>query len=151
MGLKTEKKTFGHLEVTVTQQPVMRQLALLPRLAKAIERGVEKLNFDDLSTSIADADAVKILPALVSLVASMPPGEFQGLVRDLNASTQIITSGPDGRMIVETIDSDEKITRVFEGSLLSLLQVSFFAAVVNFRDFFSGLVTSLPGPVARVE
>jgi hypothetical protein len=133
MGLKTETRTIDELEVSVTQLPAMRSLALLPRLSKLALPAFMKA--DDPAFMKAD-----VIILVGELLAGLEPAEAQALVRDLNAGT---TVQQDGKL--KPLTSDQLIDSVFNGKVMTLLKVTMFAVEVNFADFFGGKNTAPPG------
>ncbi len=134
MGLKTETRTIGPFDVSVTQLSAMRAMALLPRLGKAIAPALEKL---DMTTDLTK----NALPVLVGFLASVEPQEAQALVRDLNVGTTVTVDGKQ-----RSLSSDAAIDGVFNGQVPMLLQVTLFAIEVNFGDFFGDKASAAAAP-----
>lgn len=134
MPLKTDKRTIGDYEVTVTQMPAMRALSLLPRLGKALAPALSQLT--STGVDIREAD---VIPALSTLFSSLTPEEAQALVREVNAGTSVMV---DGR--ARDLNNDAAINSVFGGDIASLLKVTAFAMEVNFSDFLAAMPGRAP-------
>ncbi len=140
MALRTEEKEIDGLAVSTTQLGAWKALGLVPRLGKLLAPALAKLASMPGAGKVSEADLSAIAPALASLFASMDGNEAQALVRDLLAGTSVKVEGDKGPRKVE-LTNPGAIDGVFEGRLMTLFRVVWFALSVNFTDFIDAAST----------
>ncbi|MBI5543609.1 MAG: hypothetical protein HY901_06960 [Deltaproteobacteria bacterium] len=132
----TETKVVGGHTYAVSQLPARRAGELFvklgrlggPSLLELISRGRD-----------LDRDVRALAPVVVLLFDRIPPGEFTAIADEL-----LSTATRDGKPLADTVDL------VFQGQLFNMMQVLWFAIVVNFSDFRDGLA-GLLGPAMADE
>lgn len=138
MGQKTEKKTIGELEVTTTQLPAMKALALSTRLGRAIGPALAS------AAGLDDGMNVSALaPAVAALFTTLDGAEAQALTKEILQSTTVVH---DGKQI--HLGDASMIDHVFTGRLADLFAVVRFALEVNFTDFFDALTSAASAKLA---
>jgi len=125
-GLRTETRDIEGIEITTTQLPPLRALALMPRLGKVI---APMLALDGVSM---DSDVRELVPALVQMLDTLSGDEATALTRALLASTTALL---DGKMV--QLNRDETLTMVFAGRLKAMVLAVAFAVGVNYGEFFA--------------
>lgn len=131
--LKTETRSIGDLEVTVTQLPVMRATPLMAKIAKAIAPALNRLELGALGSSLATSNVDALVPAFGEMLTRLDEVELMAIARGVLASAVVVT---DGKRL--SLNSDEMINLAFEGRGAAFLQTIRFALEVNFSDFFAG-------------
>lgn len=126
MALQTERKSIDGLEVTTTQLPSMRALALSTRLLKVVAPAMAHAGGLSMASDIAD-----LAPALAALAGQLEPELVQSLTRELLAFTTVEMSGK-----VMQLSTEEAINLAFAGRLMTLFKVLAFSLKVNFENFF---------------
>jgi hypothetical protein len=118
-GRKHETRVIDGLEFTCQQSSFERAFPLAPRAA-----GLFAVKGEDVAASTLIALAV-----------------FQRdptLLGELLAGTQVVHT-VEGRLVNESLSTQEARNRVFSGRLETAFKAALFAAEVEFRDFFGGV------------
>lgn len=145
MALKTETRTIGDLEWTVTQLPSLRGIELTTRVGNLIAPALSGIDPDKLAKteSIEKTDVGAILPALGKALMQLEPKELSGLAREAFASVVVIVE--DRRL---ALTSEASINTAFEGRNESFLPVLKFAIEINCLPFFGGVFSAIMARVA---
>jgi hypothetical protein len=129
MACKTESKTIGDTEFSVTQWPAEKSMLMKMRLAKAVGPALAKLAaFDDKKTNknqqlTGASDAISIL------FKDNSPEEVTKLIKDC-----VVGVSRNGEIVTES-----GFNQHFSGDSLSdVYKVFFFVISVNYRNFIKG-------------
>ncbi len=131
-----ERTIDGHL-YAVSQLPASRGLEMFGRLAGLI--GPAALEALARGASL-DKDLQTLAPAAVALFARLKPGDLSEIAKGLLGPATV-----DGKPLEQQFDLH------FQGRIMHLFKVIFFAVEVNFRDFrdaLGGLVASPKAPAS---
>jgi hypothetical protein len=128
-GLKTERRVIGDLEITVTQLPPLRALALQCRLMKVLGPALSAL--EGSLESLIERDVSALGPVISAVFSRLDGREAQDLAREILCSA---AATMDNRIV--TLDRAEAIDGVFAGRMKAFYGAIKFALEVNFADFF---------------
>lgn len=133
--IKTENKTIGRYNVTVTQFPALGPRGSLmfgARVAKIAAPALAKVFMSsggEVELAGKKISLSAIADAISTLATSVEPESFATLIRDLLRNTQV---GRDGQIYDLSIDS--RVDEAFESDVQGIYQVVAFVFQVN--NFF---------------
>jgi hypothetical protein len=144
MGLAQKTKTIGDLEVTVVQFGVIRSIKLKNKLADLLAPALTAAAplFEGGFGALMAADTAQLAPALKLLFTRLGV-EFEPLMLEILAGTSVTTRDDNGQLVKIDLMSVRWIEQVFNGNMLALYDVMWFALEANYRDFFEGIATRL--------
>lgn len=127
MGVRSETRTIGGIEITVTQLPARRALRLMTKLARAIIPVLEK--------GISGAD--DLIVAMPVIIGQLEPDEADQLACDILSNCSAIAE-VNGKRAAYTFENPTMIDAVFTGNMNALMEALVFGIEVNFGNFIGG-------------
>lgn len=141
--IKTDNRTIGDLDFTVTQLPASKGYPLFFKLLKHLGPVLAPLlgQFGDLDPKMDVKAALKrALPSIVMALASVDPLVMEQLGPELLANTQV---NLPGRGLVQLNNIGNR-DLVFSGRIKTMLLAIVHSIEVNFADFIEGNEPAVP-------
>lgn len=133
MGLKTSNRRIGELDVDTTQLPARRALKLAGKLGRVLAPA-----FGKVKGLTGQSDLADLAPALGAFFDGLPPNEYDDLLVEILASTNV-TADVNGQRRRVGLDDVKRIDEVFGADMMGLINVCIFALQVNYADFIAAM------------
>ena len=142
-------KEIDGLTFTVTQFPGGRAARIWARLVKLIGEPLGALVQGFAASGSASLNAIPDISGTVKkLVDNLDAPTFEGLVKELLASTAVQGVGPDGNQRAGNLSENNLFDAVFAGRMALMFKVIAFVLQENYGDFFGMFAALQPAASA---